>query len=219
MDEIMGTIKLFAGNYAPVGYALCNGQMLSVQQNQTLYSIIGNTYGGNQEQFALPDLRGRVPVGTGQGNGLSNYSLGQVRGNEATTLIPSNIPQLIGTVQLNGLTGIASGPISGSAAGNIAVPCATNANTSIAENNVISSETTGAGFDVYATAPDGSKTMQPFGANLPVTGNANLPVTINNSTQNVVLNSSGGGIPINNVQPSLGLNYIICINGVYPQRP
>lgn len=219
MDEIMGTIKLFAGNFAPVGYALCNGQMLSVNEYQALYSIIGNTYGGNQQQFALPDLRSRVPVGAGQGGGLSKYDLGQMIGNEFTPLTPSNVPQLLGTVQLNGLTGTATGPITGAATGNIAVPCASTATTNIAENNVISSETGGASVDLFASAPDGSKTMQPFNANLPVTGNANLPVTINNTTQNVVVNPSGGGVPISKVQPVLGLNYIICINGVYPQRP
>ena len=92
-DPFLGEIKLFAGNFAPRGYALCQGQLLSIAQNSALFSILGTTYGGNGvNTFALPDLRGRVPVQPGQGPGLSSYTLGEMAGVESTTLTSNNMP-------------------------------------------------------------------------------------------------------------------------------
>src|SRR5215467_354877 len=89
----LGGIFMFAGNFAPRGYALCQGQILSIAQNTALFSILGTTYGGNgQTTFALPDLRGRRPVHQGQGPGLSAYTLGEMSGVENRTLLVSNIP-------------------------------------------------------------------------------------------------------------------------------
>jgi microcystin-dependent protein len=89
----IGEITLFAGNFAPRGWAFCNGQLLPISQNTALFSILGTTYGGNgQTTFALPDLRGRVPIHAGQGPGLSNYTLGQVGGAENVTLQTSQLP-------------------------------------------------------------------------------------------------------------------------------
>ncbi|GEO10041.1 phage tail protein [Segetibacter aerophilus] len=92
-EPFIGQITLFAGTFAPRGWAFCQGQILSIAQNTALFSILGTTYGGNgQTTFALPDLRGRVPVGPGQGPGLSNYSLGQQSGSESVTLTVGNMP-------------------------------------------------------------------------------------------------------------------------------
>ncbi|MBK6576074.1 MAG: phage tail protein [Sandaracinaceae bacterium] len=86
-------ISLFAGTFAPRGWMFCNGQTLPIQQYTALFALIGTTYGGNgQTTFALPDLRGRVPLGTQQGPGLSNYSLGQMSGTETVTLLSTQIP-------------------------------------------------------------------------------------------------------------------------------
>ncbi len=86
-------ISMFGGNFAPRNWAFCSGQILSIAQNTALFSLLGTTYGGNgQTTFALPDLRGRVPIHPGQGPGLSNYSLGQVGGVENVTLISTQIP-------------------------------------------------------------------------------------------------------------------------------
>jgi microcystin-dependent protein len=72
---------------------MCNGQILSIAQNTALFSLLGTQYGGNgQTTFALPDLRGRVPIHQGQGPGLSNYTIGQLSGTEATTLTVNNLP-------------------------------------------------------------------------------------------------------------------------------
>jgi microcystin-dependent protein len=86
-DAFVGEIKMFAGTFAPRGYALCNGQLLPISSNQALFSILGTTYGGNgQSTFGLPDLRGRVPVSSGQGPGLTTRTLGSMGGSETNTL-------------------------------------------------------------------------------------------------------------------------------------
>jgi microcystin-dependent protein len=92
-EPFLGEIIMFAGNFNPRGWALCQGQILSIAQNTALFSILGTTYGGNgQTTFALPDFRSRCPVGQGQGPGLSSYSLGQQGGTESTTLTINQMP-------------------------------------------------------------------------------------------------------------------------------
>jgi microcystin-dependent protein len=89
----IGQIMLFGGNFAPLNWALCNGQLIAISQNTALFSILGTQYGGDGvTTFALPDLRGRVPIHWGQGAGLSNYVIGQRAGNETTTILTSNMP-------------------------------------------------------------------------------------------------------------------------------
>jgi microcystin-dependent protein len=93
LEPFIGSIVLFCGNFAPKGWALCDGQLLSIAQNTALFSILGTTFGGNgQTTFALPDLRGRVPLHPGAGPGLSPYSLGQSMGVEGVTLIANQMP-------------------------------------------------------------------------------------------------------------------------------
>lgn len=92
-DPFIGEIIMFAGNFAPRGWALCNGQLLSISSNQALFSILGTTYGGDgRTTFQLPDLRGRVPVSAGQAPGLSNWSLGQRSGTETNFLNVTQLP-------------------------------------------------------------------------------------------------------------------------------
>ena len=89
----LGMIATYGFNFAPRGWAMCNGQILSIAQNTALFSLLGTTYGGNgQTTFALPDLRSRVPVHMGQGPGLSSYALGQTGGEETVTLTASQMP-------------------------------------------------------------------------------------------------------------------------------
>jgi microcystin-dependent protein len=93
LEPFIGEIMLFAGNFAVRGYALCDGQILSIAQNTALFSILGTTYGGNgQTTFALPDLRGRSPMHFGQGPGLSSRSLGEVAGHESNSLNINQMP-------------------------------------------------------------------------------------------------------------------------------
>ena len=80
-EPFIGMITLFPYNFAPRGWAFCNGQLLPIAQNTALFSLLGTTYGGDgQTTFALPDLRGRVPMSSGQGPGLSNRDLGELAG-------------------------------------------------------------------------------------------------------------------------------------------
>ncbi|WP_340819596.1 tail fiber protein [Methanolobus sp. WCC4] len=92
-DPLLGEITLFAGNFAPRGWAFCNGQLLPINQNQALFSILGTTYGGDgRTTFALPDLRGRAPVHAGNGPGLSPVVLGQKGGAETVALNVNQMP-------------------------------------------------------------------------------------------------------------------------------
>lgn len=92
-DAFIGQVMLWAGTFAPRGWAFCQGQTLAVAQNTALFSLLGTTYGGNgTTTFNLPDLRGRVPVGPGQGPGLSSYVLGQLDGTETVTLTTQQMP-------------------------------------------------------------------------------------------------------------------------------
>lgn len=92
-EPFIGEIRMFTGNFAPRGWAFCQGQILSIAQNTALFSILGTTYGGNgQTTFALPDLRGRMPMQPGQGPGLSPRTLGELGGSENVTLLTTQMP-------------------------------------------------------------------------------------------------------------------------------
>jgi len=93
MDPYVGEIRLFSGNYAPVGWALCNGQIMNIQQNSALYSIIGVSYGGDgKTTFALPDLQGMAPMGQGAGPGLTPRNIAASVGSSTQTLTIDQIP-------------------------------------------------------------------------------------------------------------------------------
>lgn len=93
MQADLAMVFMFAGNFAPVGFASCEGQIMSIAQNTALFSLLGTTYGGNGvNTFALPDLRGRTVVGQGQGPGLSPYVEGQMGGSEVVTLTVNQLP-------------------------------------------------------------------------------------------------------------------------------
>lgn len=92
-EPYLGEIRLFAGNFAPRYNALCNGQTMSIAQNSALFSLLGTSYGGDgTTTFCLPNLQGRLPVGQGQGPGLSNYPIGATLGQESVTLNSGQIP-------------------------------------------------------------------------------------------------------------------------------
>ncbi len=93
MDTFLACILLWPVGFEPSGFAYCAGQILPIAQNAALFSLLGTTYGGNgTTTFALPDLRGRVPVGAGQGPGLTNHVLGQTGGTESVSLLTTNLP-------------------------------------------------------------------------------------------------------------------------------
>ncbi|MGH8570257.1 MAG: phage tail protein [Gammaproteobacteria bacterium] len=92
-DPFVAEIRIFPFNFAPRGWAWCDGQLLPLSQNTALFSLLGTTYGGNgKSNFALPDLQGRAPMHPGQGPGLSLHDLGETRGSDTVTLLGSEIP-------------------------------------------------------------------------------------------------------------------------------
>ncbi|WP_127124596.1 phage tail protein [Pseudoflavitalea rhizosphaerae] len=93
MQGTLAVVTMFASNFAPKNWAFCNGQILAISTNQALFSLLGTTYGGNGvTTFALPNLQGRAPVGTGNAPGMLNYILGQAAGSATTTLTLNNLP-------------------------------------------------------------------------------------------------------------------------------
>ncbi len=183
MDPYLAEIRCFAGNFAPLSWALCNGQLLSIAENTALFSLIGTTYGGDgQVTFALPDLRGRVPVGDGQGPGLPNIDQGEMAGEVNHTLTINEMP-----MHNHPATVTATAP---------AASASTTATPS--ESVAPGPATLGAGRSKSFGTPD---------TNL-------APPTV----AAPVLGSAGGNQPHNNMQPYLGMNYIIAVEGIYPSR-
>jgi microcystin-dependent protein len=171
-EAYIGSIVLFAGNFAPRGWAFCQGQLLSISTNTALFSILGTTYGGNgQTTFALPDLRGRVPMGQGQGPGLTNVTLGEQGGSESVTLMPSQMPMH-----------------------SHAVACDTTATGS--------ADPAGA----YPGNPGSLSGTELYGS------------TANGTMAPNMISPAGGSQPFSVQQPYLGLNYIICLEGIFPSR-
>lgn len=118
----VGEIRMFGFNFVPRDWQACDGSLLSISQNDVLFALIGTTYGGDgQTTFAVPDLRGRVPIHQGQGPGLSNYIIGQVAGTETVTLLGTQMPAHTHSVQATTAaattgtpgTGVMSGTVSG----------------------------------------------------------------------------------------------------------
>lgn len=110
-DPFVGEIALCAFDFAPQGWAFCNGALLPIQQYQALYALLGTYYGGNgSTNFALPDLRGRVPIGMGQGTGLTNRTIGEKSGEEKHTLIVTELPSHSHTLGINTGVGTSDSP-------------------------------------------------------------------------------------------------------------
>lgn len=139
MEPFIGQIIMFGGNFAPRGWALCDGQLLAINSNQALFSILGTTYGGDgRTTFGLPDLRGRAPMHPGNGPGLTDRRLGQKLGVETNTLTTAQLPAHNHTVSL---------------------PAKEEADTEVPTNNVIA----GAGFDGFGTTSDTNMAPLPVG--------------------------------------------------------
>lgn len=101
-NPFLGEIRIFAGNFAPTGWAMCNGQVLQISQNTALFSLLGTTYGGDgRTNFALPNLQGATPLGPGQGPGLSLRDLGETGGEQTVALSVQEIPAHAHTADCN----------------------------------------------------------------------------------------------------------------------
>lgn len=133
----IGQISIFGFNFAPRGWAFCNGQILSIAQNTALFSLLGTTYGGNgTTTFALPNLQSRVPVHFGQGSGLSAYVLGQQAGTETVTLTAGQMPQHNHALNAFATTGTETVPANG-------VPANTQGSVNATANTAFASAAVG----------------------------------------------------------------------------
>jgi len=110
-DPFIGEIRATSFNFAPRGWALCNGQLMSIQQNAALFSLLGTFYGGNGVQtFALPNLQSRIPIHQGQGAGLSPYAIGEAGGTESVTLLQNQMPLHSHLVNASSHSGTSTAP-------------------------------------------------------------------------------------------------------------
>ena len=110
-EPFVGEIRMFAGNFAPRGWAFCDGQLLAVSQNDALFSLLGTVYGGDgRTTFGLPDLRGRVPIHAGQGPGLSPRRLGAKAGSEKETLTVNQLPSHTHPLRATTVSGTSNNP-------------------------------------------------------------------------------------------------------------
>ncbi len=201
MDEFMAVIKLFAGNFAPRSFMFCQGQTLSIAQNSALFSLLGTTYGGNgQTTFALPNLASRVPIGTGQAPGFSNYTLGQLSGTEHVTILSNNMPAHVHPQNLTSTSTSSQAGTATEAAGDAITPL----NNYLALSPKIGSGPNATQLKTYATA----------GAPVSLGGGA---ITTNTTTSGTT-GITGGNVPISIMQPYLAMNYIITTEGLYPSR-
>lgn len=173
MEGTLAEIRIFAGNFPPRSWSFCNGSLLSIADYNALYALIGTYYGGDgQQTFGLPDLRGRIPVGVGNGSNIPFVTLGEKGGSPYATLLVSNLPPHNHLVQVNNnITGM---------------------NASAAANYLNSK--TESGESVASVGSSG--------------------VTLNTAT----ISNAGGGQSFENLQPYLGISYIICLEGIFPSR-
>jgi microcystin-dependent protein len=147
-DQFVGEIRIFGFNFAPTGWALCNGQLIPISQNTALFSILGTTYGGNgTSNFALPNLQGSAPLQAGQGPGLSLRDLGEFGGEPTVTLLASEIPAHNHTARCFNGAGNLTSP-----AGNVAAMASVGRQS---ENRYSASAGTAPSMNPQAVAPAG----------------------------------------------------------------
>jgi len=174
-EPFIGEIKMIGYNFAPRGWALCDGQLLPISQNTALFSILGTTYGGDgRSTFALPDLRGRAPLQQGGGPGLSPYFLGEKTGSESVTLTAAQMASHSHQWQVNDEL----------------------ANQTAPQNNALAQSQSGrGGFALYGPGSGGTAGMS-----------------------GSLLGNAGNGQPHDNMQPTLVMNFVIALQGLYPSR-
>ena len=194
MEVFMGTVQSFAFNFAPNGWALCNGQTLGISQYQALFSLLGTYYGGNgTTNFMLPNLQGRLPMAQGNGLGLSPRVIGEFSGTENVTATITNLPNH--THALSGLTATTTLQLASPASNPVTNPTATN--------SYIGASGGGPGSaSIYTDAP-GAAAVPLKGVATTVTGE---------------ISSAGNGLPMETMNPFLVLNFSVALNGLFPSR-
>jgi len=201
MEGTIAEVRIFAGNFAPKGWAFCQGQLLNVTTNQAVFAIVGTLYGGNgQTTFGLPDLRSKTVVGVGAGAGLSVYTAGQQVGVENVTLNLTQLPAHTHAATL--------GAASGNGTGNATFYASPSAGGQSSGQNAFISEDGAATVKTYT--PSG--TLSALNSKSVEVTNVNIP------NPGVAIQVAGASAGHNNIMPSIALNYIICLQGLFPSR-
>ena len=194
MEVFMGTIQPFAFNFAPRGWALCNGQTISISQYSALFALLGINFGGNgQSTFMLPNLQGRLPLGMGTGLGLTQRTIGDTAGSENVSATLSNLPAHTHT--LTGVTASTTLQLANPASNPLGTPSATNA--------YIGASGTGPGLANIFSDAQGASAVPLKGAATTITG---------------TISPAGNGLPLPIMNPFLVLNFSIALNGIFPSR-
>ncbi|MBV7511903.1 phage tail protein [Pseudomonas sp. PDM25] len=194
MEVFMGTVQSFAFNFAPNGWALCNGQTLGISQYQALFSLLGTYYGGNgTTNFMLPNLQGRLPMAQGNGLGLTPRVIGEFSGTENVTATITNLPNH--THALSGLTAATTLQLASPASNPVTNPTATN--------SYIGASGGGPGSASIYSDAQGASAVPLKGVATTVTGE---------------ISSAGNGLPMDTMNPFLVLNFSIALNGLFPSR-
>ena len=197
MDNFVGIIMSFGFNFPPQGWDLCQGQLLSISENTVLFVIIGTTYGGDgQTTFALPDLRGRVAVGVGQGSGTNNIQLGEAAGAPSLTLISSNLPSHTHTATV--AAGTDTPKLN-------AVSETGNTKTPTGNYLAARRSATNARYNANGTAE-----ALHAGTISDISGAIPLP--------SVTLSAVGESQSFSILKPYLGINYSIALEGIFPSQ-
>jgi microcystin-dependent protein len=217
-QPFVGEIKLFGFNFNPRGYSLCNGQTIAITQQQALFALIGTYYGGNgTSTFQLPNLQSRVPIGFGQGAGLSLFTLGEAGGVENVSILLNNMPQhnhtaqttvnpsssLAATTVINALTGVTPTSRLSTPAGNLLTVAA------------LASGGPNSAVDAYAAPGTGTAATMATGPTGAATTTLTGGVT---ATAQTTVGVAGGNVPVSIQQPYLAINYSIAMIGIFPTR-
>lgn len=193
--QVLGSICTTAADFCPRGYTSASGALLPIMKNQALFSLLGTKYGGDGvTTFALPDLRGRMPVGTGMGNGLRSVSLGEIRGAETVTLHKENLPKIEVPIPEMKVTG------------QITIEGAVTQGTGSAQAGITSGSLAG-------TATSGRTNVDLYSSS-----DKSVRVTTDLKAQGTA-SVNGGYMPISILPPQLGLTFCVATIGIYPTRP
>ena len=195
MEVFLGTIQMFGFNFAPNGWALCNGQIISLAQNQALFSLLGTIYGGNgQSTFGLPNLQSRLPIGQGSGPGLTPRVIGESSGTENVSILSSNLPPQV--IPTSGLTVTTTINLASTPSNQVTAPTSTNAY-------------------IGASTPSG-----PPSAAIYSDQQGASPVALKGASSTIAgtLATPGGSLPIGVMNPFLAVNFSIALQGLFPSR-
>lgn len=206
-DGYLAEIRGFAGNFAPKNWMYCQGQQMQIQTNAALYSLLGSRFGGDDRTyFNLPDLRGRVIVGTGNSPMYGEFDLGEIGGEQSHVLSSAQLPVHSHTASVSSS--------SASLSGNVTAKMKVNNDESEGKSPSGKYLSVSNGPDLYAGSSTGTDTLNNDAIAVDASG-----LKVNVSGIAVTIANAGASTPVALMQPYLAINWIICVSGLYPTRP